>query len=120
MRYSKVPTSAGAILWNTSGAKKFLRRNLRMLPLDQDLRMAWMWDLDTYGVVPAPALRDRCGPSRIDAMAPGWRGDAQRRRLLRKSRAEAPLVDLSFFARRGFVMGVVIGSLSMFTMIAGV
>lgn len=91
VRYSKVPTSAGAILWNTSGAKKFLRRNLRMLPLDQDLRMAWMWDLDTYGVVPAPALRDRCGPSRIDAMAPGWRGDAQRRRLLRKSRTHASL-----------------------------
>jgi len=30
-------------------------------------------------------------------------------------RAEAPLVDLSFFARRGFVMGVTIGSLSMFS-----
>ena len=30
-------------------------------------------------------------------------------------RAEAPLVDLSFFARRGFVMGVAIGSLSMFS-----
>ncbi len=32
-----------------------------------------------------------------------------------ESRAEAPLVNLSFFARRGFVMGVVIGSLSMFS-----
>jgi hypothetical protein len=31
-----------------------------------------------------------------------------------EARAEAPLVDLSFFARRGFVMGVAIGSLSMF------
>ena len=30
-------------------------------------------------------------------------------------RAKAPLVDLSFFARRGFVMGVAIGSLSMFS-----
>ena len=29
-------------------------------------------------------------------------------------RVDAPLVDLSFFARRGFVMGVAIGSLSMF------
>jgi predicted MFS family arabinose efflux permease len=32
-----------------------------------------------------------------------------------ESRAAAPLVDLSFFARRGFVMGVVIGSLAMFS-----
>jgi MFS family permease len=32
-----------------------------------------------------------------------------------ESRAEAPLVDLSFFARRGFVMGLAIGSLSMFS-----
>ena len=35
--------------------------------------------------------------------------------LLRvESRVDAPLVDLSFFARRGFVIGVAIGSLSMF------
>jgi hypothetical protein len=32
-----------------------------------------------------------------------------------EARAEAPLVDLSFFARDGFVMGVAIGSLSMFS-----
>jgi hypothetical protein len=39
--------------------------------------------------------------------------------LLRvESRAEAPLVDLSFFARRGFVMGVAIGSLSMFSVMS--
>ena len=35
-----------------------------------------------------------------------------------ESRAEAPLVDLSFFARRGFVMGLVIGSLSMFSIMS--
>jgi len=35
-----------------------------------------------------------------------------------ESRAQAPLVDLSFFARRKFVMGVVIGSLSMFSIIS--
>jgi MFS family permease len=33
-------------------------------------------------------------------------------------RSEAPLVDLSFFARRGFVMGVAIGSLSMFSIMS--
>ena len=92
VRYSKVPASAGAILWNRSGAEKFLRLSMRTLPLDQDLRMTWLWDLDTYGVVPAPVLRDRCGPSRIDAMAPaGWRSDAKRRRLVRGARAQASL-----------------------------
>jgi MFS family permease len=34
------------------------------------------------------------------------------------SRSEAPLVDLRFFARRGFVMGVTIGSLSMFSIMS--
>jgi predicted MFS family arabinose efflux permease len=32
-----------------------------------------------------------------------------------ESRHEAPLVDLGFFTRRGFVMGVAIGSLAMFS-----
>jgi MFS family permease len=35
-----------------------------------------------------------------------------------ESRAEAPLVDLSFFARRGFVMRVAVGSLSMFSIMS--
>ena len=35
-----------------------------------------------------------------------------------ESRIEAPLVDLSFFARRAFVMGVAIGSLSMFSIMS--
>ena len=38
--------------------------------------------------------------------------------LIVESRAKAPLVDLTFFARRGFVMGVAIGSLSMFSIIS--
>jgi hypothetical protein len=92
VRYSIVPASAGAILWNRSGAEKFLRRRTRWLPLDQDLRQVWEWGLDTYGVVPAPAQRDRCGASRIDAMAPaGWRSDPRRRRLVRDARAKASL-----------------------------
>jgi MFS family permease len=35
-----------------------------------------------------------------------------------ESRAEAPLLDLSFFRRRGFVLGVAIGSLSMFSIMS--
>ena len=39
--------------------------------------------------------------------------------LLRvESRTEAPLVELSFFARRRFVVGVAIGSLSMFSIMS--
>jgi len=38
--------------------------------------------------------------------------------LTLESRIEAPLVDLSFFARRGFVMGVATGSLSMFSIMS--
>jgi DHA2 family multidrug resistance protein-like MFS transporter len=38
--------------------------------------------------------------------------------LLAESRVKAPLVDLSFFARSGFVMGVGIGSLSMFSVMS--
>ena len=38
--------------------------------------------------------------------------------LIVESRTEAPLVDLSFFARRGFVMGVTVGSLSMFSIMS--
>ena len=34
------------------------------------------------------------------------------------ARTEAPLVDLSFFTRRGFVMGVAIASLSMFSIMS--
>ena len=37
--------------------------------------------------------------------------------LIVEPRLEAPLVDLSFFTRRGFVLGVIIGSLSMFSMV---
>ena len=35
-----------------------------------------------------------------------------------ESRAKAPLVNLTFFARRSFVMGVAIGSLSMFSIMS--
>ena len=38
--------------------------------------------------------------------------------LIVEPRVETPLVDLSFFARRRFVMGVAIGSLSMFSIMS--
>jgi predicted MFS family arabinose efflux permease len=56
------------------------------------------------GVAPLPVV----GPFALAATA----------LLTVESRAEAPLVDLSFFARRGFVMGVAIGALSMFSIMS--
>src|SRR5438445_13121714 len=47
-----------------------------------------------------------------------WRPVAFVLMLIVESRAEAPLVDLSFFARRGFASGVAIGSLSMFSIMS--
>jgi hypothetical protein len=38
--------------------------------------------------------------------------------LIVESRTKAPLVDLNFFARRRFVMGLAIGSLSMFSIMS--
>jgi glycosyl transferase family 25 len=90
VRYTNVPPSAGAILWSKAGAKKFLASRVRDLPVDQDLRLVWAWDLDTYGVTPAPVLRDRFGSSTIDAMAPeGWRQQSQHVRYVRGARRRA-------------------------------
>ena len=38
--------------------------------------------------------------------------------IIVESRLEAPLIELGFFARRAFVMGVLIGSLSMFSIMS--
>jgi GR25 family glycosyltransferase involved in LPS biosynthesis len=88
VRYSNVPGSAGAILWNRSGAKKFLRPPLRLLPVDQDLRRVWIWQLNTFGVSPAPIERDIFDVSSIDSFAaPGWRRKQARVNLVRHQRA---------------------------------
>jgi hypothetical protein len=63
--------------------------------------------LPRVGVAPLPTI----GPFVIAAAAFALL-------LVVESRVEAPLVDLSFFARRGFVMGVGIGSLSMFSIMS--
>jgi MFS family permease len=63
--------------------------------------------LPRVGVAPLPTI----GPFVIAAAAFALL-------LVVESRVEAPLVDLSFFARRGFVMGVAIGSLSMFSIMS--
>lgn len=88
VRYSNVPGSAGAVLWNRSGAEKFLKPPLRLLPIDQDLRRVWVWNLNTFGISPAPVERDIFDVSSIDSFAaPGWRNNKRRVNSVRRQRA---------------------------------
>lgn len=88
VRYSRVPTSTGGYLISVSGARKFLREQRRRLPVDQDLRRVWAWDLDTYGVEPPPIRRDIFDQSSIDdASPPSWRDSAVRLRMRREAMA---------------------------------
>ncbi|MEQ1708643.1 MAG: glycosyltransferase family 25 protein [Terricaulis sp.] len=87
VRYSNVPASTGAYLINISGARKLLELRPRSLPIDQDLRRVWAWDLDTYGVAPPLIRPDVLGSSSIDEMSPIGRacirrgGDMRTQRL---------------------------------------
>lgn len=68
-----------------------------------------------FGLHALPQFRSAplaaAGPFALAAVAFGL--------LLRvESRKEAPLLDLDFFARRGFVMGVAIGALAMFSIMS--
>jgi|CXWL01.1.fsa_nt_gi glycosyl transferase family 25 len=96
VRYTNVPGSTGASLISRTGAEKFLKRQVRTLPVDQDLRRVWAWNLNTFGVTPAPVRRDVLGASTIDAMATlGWRKEHWRIARLRRRRVlEAPLRHL--------------------------
>lgn len=91
VRYSHVPVSTGAYIISSSGARKFLANTCRDLPIDQDLRRVWAWDLDTYGVSPPLIRADVLGSSTIDALSPKVRDPKARRvaRRLQRSREGA-------------------------------
>ncbi len=85
VRYSKIPTGAGAYLVTPEGARKFLQQGIRGLTFDDDLRRPWFHRMDTYGVVPPPALAG-VFPSTIDSVEGGRfnKGISSRReRILR-------------------------------------
>lgn len=87
VRYSNIPGSTGASLLSRSGAEKFLLLEPRTLPVDQDLRRAWHWRLNTFGVLPAPVRRDIFDVSTIDAMTDaGWREKSWRIARIRRQR----------------------------------
>ncbi len=87
VRYSNIPGSTGASLISRSGAEKFLIKQPRVLPVDQDLRRAWHWNMNTFGVLPAPVRRDIFDVSTIDAMTDaGWREKRWRIARIRRQR----------------------------------
>jgi glycosyl transferase family 25 len=88
VRYVRVPPSTGAYLLNRSGAVKFLEPVARTLPVDQDLCRVWRWDMDTFGVAPAPITPDVLNGSSIDAMVSGGR-PSRHQDLKRLQRREA-------------------------------
>ncbi|HCK82988.1 MAG TPA: hypothetical protein DHW63_00200 [Hyphomonadaceae bacterium] len=96
VRYSNIPGSTGASLLSRSGAEKFLRAEPRALPVDQDLRRAWHWNMNTFGVLPAPVRRDIFDVSTIDAMTnEDWREKGWRIAHIRRQRG------LETFRRHG-------------------
>ena len=70
VRYSKIPTSAGAYLITPAGAQKFLEQGIRGLTFDDDLRRPWFHQMDTYGIVPPPVFAGALQSS-IDAVEAG-------------------------------------------------
>lgn len=85
VRYSTIPGSTGALMWSRAGAEKFLAAEARDLPIDQDLKRAWHWKLNTFGILPAPVRRDIFDVSSIDAIG----GEGHRSKKNRQARLRA-------------------------------
>jgi glycosyl transferase family 25 len=85
VRYATIPGSTGALMWSRAGAEKFLAAEARDLPIDQDLKRAWHWKLNTFGVLPAPVRRDVFDASSIDAIG----GEGHRSKKKRQARLRA-------------------------------
>ena len=88
VRYSISPGSNGALLVSASGARKFRKRIVRQLPIDQDNRLLWEFDLKLYGVVPTPVRGNSLETSTIDDLGTHlFREDPARQRRLRRKRS---------------------------------
>lgn len=89
IQHSLTPTSTGASLVSVSGARKFLRQEIRRIPIDQDLRRVWHWEINSFGVAPIPITPDVLQGSSIDALGPkGQRKDHARRARIRAERGD--------------------------------
>jgi glycosyl transferase family 25 len=83
-RYSVIPSGSGATLVSRSGAQKFLGgKGVRDMPIDQDMRRAWAFGLDVYGVTPAPFAHNVLEGSTIESgpALPDRARRARKRRL---------------------------------------
>lgn len=85
VRYSAIPGSTGAQMWSRAGAEKFIVAEARDLPIDQDLKRAWHWKVNTFGILPAPVRRDIFDTSSIDAIG----GEGHRSKKKRQGRLRA-------------------------------
>lgn len=54
VRYSRFPVNTAGYLISRRGAEKFARPQLRVRPVDQEIRHAWLLGLEIVGVYPAP------------------------------------------------------------------
>jgi glycosyl transferase family 25 len=60
VRYSRVPPTTAGYLISASGAHKMLNQSIkRVWPVDWDTRMPWVFQMETYGVMPAPVQQDK-------------------------------------------------------------
>ena len=69
VKYSRIPTTTGACLVASAGARKFLDWKIRRdAPYDHDVRRVWDCGLTTYGVLPPSVRHPAGGKSTITAM----------------------------------------------------
>lgn len=77
-QYIKIPTSCAAYLISRNGARKLLKKSVRTLPVDVDIRRAWLFDLNVYGVSQSPIRQINRNKSSIESF--GRRYTDKRRR----------------------------------------
>jgi glycosyl transferase family 25 len=65
VRHSRLPINTGAYLISRQGAGKLSAPSPRVRPIDQEIRHAWLWDLNIWGVHPSPVVWNNAWPTTI-------------------------------------------------------
>lgn len=74
VRHTRLPVNMGGYLISRQGAEKMLRRAPRIRPVDQEIRFAWLRDIDVLGVYPPPVIWGDALPTTIRST---WRTEAK-------------------------------------------
>jgi glycosyl transferase, family 25 len=74
IRHSRLPVNAGGYLISQQGAKKMLTPAPRIRPIDQEIRRAWLRNIDVWGVYPSPVVWNNAWPTTIGGT---WRTEAR-------------------------------------------